>query len=330
MNHNIEQFSVCPIFESFSVENDLKSFNETGFFDKPLSDYKRERLEYILREYLSDNPLVTPPDFDVWEKVVTYALECIAPSVQKNTWLRYKATLQEVLNSALSKPLGPPVFIRNLLAKVVTAEVTAKPTEQTAKAVKVTKEEIYYMRQACRDELEALSLDWLEFNVLCNLRPNELQFAELHYPVDDAPFLTTKNTIKSEATKRAVAEGTMPTHRAITLNQLSMHELFFVENFLSLTHPMIQIQEYGKFYEILRKKLALLSNRCFSKTIALSVGRTQYAANQKALGLSAEKLAERMGHTDPTRPMRSYGRKTHGYARVKFKSADDIHDFDDE
>lgn len=313
----------CPIFSHYEEYQSLVGLND-HFFSRQLSTYLLGRLEYVLSEFikrrLDSDVLFT---FSNWREIVDFALQNIAPNVEPKTWSRYRTALSVVFNTGLEKELAPATFIRGMLADLVITKAETLVSKKASKAPKIEVEELYYMRLAVIDEQERLSLDWLEFNIHTNLRPNELASAEIYYS-PTGHFLRARNTIKSDATKLNIEQGLQSSHRNIDLSHLSFHDFRFIEEFLMLSRELIDSLGYQVFYERLRLKLRALSLRCFQRSISLSVGRTQFAANHKSLKNDNDELADLMGHTDPTRPLRSYGRKTSGYTKLAIKDTEEI------
>lgn len=330
----MSDYKSCPIFDCYRHHDGKLApiGSPEVFFIEPITDYLIGRLEYILSQFIQAHPEVVSDGlvtFEVWEKVVNFTLTTIAPNIKNDSFRRYKRALNLVINSALKAELAPAVFLRNLLGSIATFTTETLTSPKAKKADRIRVDELYFMRAAALEELDRFALDWLEFNLLTNLRPNEIQFAEIFYTAD-GPFLSTKNTVKSDATRVAIEKGEVSAYRILPLKQLSLHDFLLIERFLVVMHLLIEERGYSFVYETLRGKLKRLSNRCFDRSISLSVGRTQYAANAKALSVSPDELAALMGHTDPTRPMRSYGRKAFGYAKLSIRDHEHAFVDDDE
>ncbi|NCO45356.1 MAG: hypothetical protein GW890_02510 [Vibrio sp.] len=319
-----EQYQPCLILETFHRDGNLAALDR-NYFLKPLSDFNLNRLEYILKEF-QKNCEWGVATLLTWRPIVEFTLKSITPNIKKSSWKRYKIALNAVFNTAMEKDLAPATFLRNLLAEISITQVDCLVAEKAEKSKRIRVEEIYMLRLAAYDADEKLSVDWLEFNTLTNLRPNELEYAQLVFTANNEPLLTALNTIKSDATKKNIETGVMDSERNIDLTHLSFHDLTMIERFLIKTRACIETDGYSAFYEKMRSKLRHLSTNCIGRSISLSVGRTQYAANHKSLNPGEnEELASLMGHSDPTRPQRSYGKRSYGYAKLAIKPSEEAH-----
>lgn len=324
-----EEFKTCPILEHFVSEGSVLSVDQ-GHFIKPLSEYNLRRIDSILCNFRESVGLDST-SIQVWKEIVSYTLRSIAPGIKPSSWKRYRISLNTIFNAALERELAPVTFLRNLLGDIALVKVDHMNVEAEKKANRIHVREFYLLRIAAHTHDERTAVQWLEFNMLTNLRPNELEFCELLYPYEGMPFLRAMNTIKSEASKENIKSGEMSLHRDIDLSHLSFHDLMMVERFLSEVKPRISKDGYKPFYDNLRSKLKSLSKSTLGHSIALSVGRTQYAANYKAMNPdSLDTLAEQMGHTDITRPTRSYGAKRHGYTSLAIKDSEEVRVWDEE
>lgn len=311
---NEMEFSPCPIIHEFLSSGSIKNM-DPEYFNKPMSDYNLDRLNAILLAFKEDVGFTTTT-LSIWREIIGYALKNTATKVKKSTWKRYRIGLNNALNTALSNNLAPATFLRNLLNDVATTQVEAIVPSRNIKTDQVFKNDMYMLRLSASTKMERLAVTWLEFGLLTNIRPNELEGAEMIYK-EGSPHLRVLNTIKSDKSKEHVLNGTMSLTRDIELSHLSIFDLMLVEQFLSDTTDKFARGSYDDFYESIRQKLKKLTTKILGRSVSLSSARSQYAANYKALNPGADnKLAEQMGHTDVTRPMRSYSRKSRGYAKI--------------
>lgn len=311
---NEMEFSPCPIIHEFLSNGNIRNM-DPEYFNKPMSDYNLDRLNAILLAFKEDVGFTTTT-LAIWREIIGYALKNTATKVKKSTWKRYRIGLNNALNTALSNNLAPATFLRNLLNDVATTQVEAIVPSRNIKTDQVFKNDIYMLRLSASTKMERLAVTWLEFGLLTNIRPNELEGAEMIYK-EGSPHLRVLNTIKSDKSKEHVLNGTMSLTRDIELSHLSIFDLMLVEQFLSDTTDKFVRGSYDDFYESIRQKLKKLTTKILGRSVSLSSARSQYAANYKALNPGSDnKLAEQMGHTDVTRPMRSYSRKSRGYAKI--------------
>lgn len=318
-----EEFKTCPVLEQY-LENGTVLTMDEGHFLTPLSEYNLKRIDSILSQF-RDSIGLDSTSVQIWREIIGFTLQNIAPNLKPSSWKRYRVSLNAIFNAALEKELAPVTFLRNLLGDISLVKVDHMEVAKEAKAHRIHVREFYVLRMAADSPDERLAVEWLEFNMLTSLRPNEVASCELIYPSEGAPFLRAPNTIKSEASKRNVESGEMSLYRDIDLTHLSMLDMLMIERFLFGMKLAIEHEDYNTVYNRLRNLLKKLSIKTLGHSVALSVGRTQYAANFKAMNPdNSEMLAEQMGHTDVTRPTRSYGAKHHGFTRLAIKDPEDV------
>lgn len=324
----MEEFKTCPILEAFVTHGTISNVSNEHFL-KPLSEYNRKRLESVLKGFAKSIG-IDSTSMLIWKEIVSYALSDIAPSIKKSSWKRYRVSLNAVFNAALDKELAPVTYLRNLLGSISVVNVDHRESDADVKANRIHVNEVYILRIVADTEDERLALDWLEFNIMTGLRPNEVEQSSLIYPLNGAPILRAKNTIKSNATKKNIENGSMALFREIDLSHLSFHDILTVERFLTSIHQRIDNDGYESLYETIRHKLKSMTKKYLGHSISLSVGRTQFAANYKALNPEKkEELANLMGHTDLTRPTRSYGGKRYGFAKMAIVDQEEVRTFDE-
>ncbi|HAS5778699.1 TPA: hypothetical protein I7E95_002657 [Vibrio cholerae] len=310
---HLKKFMICPVLHSFISDGTV----DPSLFDERINSYSISRLEYVLRTFFSINEPKTR--FDTWSSIASYAVTNITPSVTRETWGRYRAVLIKSINLGLERGLGPEELVRDWLMAIKAAKAPAKielrkHRDRNEKATKLTQQELYTLRLYAKNEIENFAVDWLEVSLCAGIRPVEIQTAELHF-LQEGVFLSCRNVIKNERTKERLANGTYSERRLIPLAPVSFHSVKLIEQTLAKLHNLIEASDgYKAVYSKCRVALRDLSEKALGYKISISVGRKQFAANLKSLEIDNEEIANQMGHTDPTRPRRSYGKKSNGFA----------------
>ncbi|MEZ8241011.1 MULTISPECIES: hypothetical protein [Vibrio] len=316
------EFKTCPIITAFVDKGEVTSF-DGGYFIKPMSNYNLERLNAILTGF-SKEVGFNSTSLAIWREIITYTLKNHAVNVKSSTWKRYRISLNNVLNTALSNDLAPATFLRNLLADISLVKVDEVVSKKNEKSERIFSNDIYKLRMAAKSHIERMAVQWLEVGILTNIRPNELDGAEINYD-GDSPTLDVLNTIKSDQSKKMIQSGLMATTRSINLSHLSLLDMLMLEKFIIESGRIITAGGYEAFYEGIRQKLFALSNKHLGYSLSLSVGRTQYAANHRAMNPGCNReLADQMGHTDVMRASRSYGKKANGYAKIAIIPSEEV------
>ncbi|WP_026959784.1 hypothetical protein [Aliagarivorans taiwanensis] len=301
--------------------------------DKQLSKSYYDKLRSLLSRYQQEHG--SPgEDISAWFQLVNFAIERIATTNQHSGWRIYRGALNQVLNAYLQ--VDPPLpessltSLRHALANLANTRglkktdvkvKSADDTQRRTKAKRISVEDLYTLRRVVKSDDDQFAIDWLEFTVLCNLRPNELRGAfMLRVPASDGgyiPVLYAPNTAKSSATQVRQALNDDERYRQIPLDALSFAERRFVSDFMVRYHAKCRaVGDPHAVFETSRKRLYTLTNNHLGFSISLSVGRTQFAANLKRAEIDEETLANLMGHTDVSRAKRSYGRKSFGWGGV--------------
>lgn len=315
----------CPILSYFLLNCAIKS----SFFKVNISDTYVAKVNYIVTRFASQNTIVD--DIRSWVDISDFAIAEIAPQNKKSSWRVYKGALTKSIASAQELCNENSSDIYNILEEAkarVSASTGGKAVEfvsgditsgSAKKATVISASDIYSLRMHASSVNESFAVDWLEFSILTSIRPNEIEGATILLNDDHGFSISVRNTIKSSASAKHLQDGSLPEFREVPLNSLSFLDIIFVQGFLQSFLYRMETETYDLIYKSSKNALYRISSTAIGKSIALSVGRTQFAANAKSSGVSAEDLAQMMGHTDPTRAARSYGRKASGWSGFKSK-----------
>jgi hypothetical protein len=319
---SLRTYMTCPVLHSYIHDNEINQ----EFIAGGLSDYLIGRLNYVLKLYFTKTESRNT-NFDEWIEIIFHVLTEIAPSVNKETWRRYKTVLLKVLSIGLERNLAPSEIVNDLISQLKQAQAPTKDElsltrERSRKACRLRPEEVYLLRLNTRGGFDPFAVAWLEFNLCTGFRPAEIETSQLHYTADGI-YVSCINVIKDDSTREKVLTGTLAESRMVSLAHLSMHDIKFIENTICRYRQLAENSTHMEIFTSARIALRDLSKRALGFSVSLSVGRKQFAANQKSMGESPEVLAQRMGHTDVTRARRSYGRTGFGHARKAVGGADD-------
>lgn len=320
----------CSVLIQYSMAEG--NLDGTELWKSLSSDYQT-KIKSLLKQFIEQEDNELTGNFSDWIRVSNYLTEVKAKQLKAGSFRAFRAALKKVLNYGLERKMIDVNVLRDSITTLqATSGLSAKEIAESgskstsSKKVKTIKpEEIYALRMYAREsqsEYATLAINWLEFNVLTNCRPNEILDAKIIMPTssnEGVPYLKVKNTIKNEATKIAVKEGKLDTHRYIPLDNCSHHDLVWLSNFLSQFQSKTDHSNYESTYSSTRSQLARMSEATLGKKLSLYAGRTQWAANQKSVLTSKEDIATYMGHTDKGQSERSYGRKSQGWQKVEVR-----------
>lgn len=300
---------------------DNKFWNELG------SDYQK-KVTSLIRQFEDDShtPALTGK-FSDWVQIADFLVVVKSRVLKSASYRAVKSPITKILNYGLKNQFLDDDLLRSALLKLkeskgVPANIKSKSTSGK-KARSLKPDDIYILRSYARTNPNyKFAVSWLEFNVLTNCRPNELESATLVLPShsNTEPFLKVKNTIKNNRTKEAIESGAQDEFRHIPLDNCSFHDLVFIDNFLSSYRERRTLSDYQDIYNTERNLLGTASIKAVGRRFSLSLGRTQWAANAKATDKSKTEISASMGHSNEEQATRNYGKKVHGWQRVPSRS----------
>ncbi|MFV8384192.1 hypothetical protein ACNO5E_08850, partial [Vibrio parahaemolyticus] len=321
----------CSLLIQYEMENG--NLDKTDLWQRLSSDYQ-VKIKSLLKQFCESGSGTLTGNFADWLSVSTYLTTVKSKELKAGSYRAFRAALKKVLNYGLEHELVDTTVLKETISVLhSTSGLSAQQAKESSvgstsakKAKTIKPEEIYALRLYANNSLSNTSqfvIDWLEFCVITNCRPNETLDANLIMPSQSGaehPYLKVRNTIKSEETKKAIKEGRLDTHRYIPLDNCSHHDLIWLSDFLKSFQSSTNETNYETVYSTSRSQLARMSETVLGKKVSLYVGRTQWAANQKAVLTSKDDIATYMGHTDTGQAERSYGRKSQGWQKVALRN----------
>lgn len=322
---NFNNNQPCSIIVRHLVE-DAEQAPLSEIWSEMSTDYQL-KVSRLIGQYLNeaDRAELTGM-FSDWVEIVEFLVEKKAPTLKAASFRALKSPINRILNNGLKDELLDVHVIKELLLRLKeTRGIAAKDLSQkstSSKKIKSIKpDELYALRLYSRQNQNSrFAIHWLEFNILTNCRPNEIQEAKLYLPTSliSEPYLQVRNTVKSEKTKSDIKTGVKAEFRRIPLVNCSFHDLCFIDHFLTEYYQFSAEPnfEYDSFYNLQRKRLARAASTVLGKPLALSLGRTQWSANAKAVEMDRSEIATAMGHDTERRATENYGRKSQGWQKV--------------
>jgi len=250
-------------------------------------------------------------------EVAEYAL-MIKPTVARNTWRLYKASLihySEWLADNTSDPYVGEDARR--VAEILSSDTEEKPLRKGVKAAarksKTFKREdfdqvIEYVRAHYNKHRHARLLDaWLCATRPTGLRPSEWEWADL-IEFEGQPALRVRNGKATQG--RANGET-----RTLILDQLSEEEITAIRDLIEMLEGYIIETSFARLQDLLSKYLARAVRACLGKRPkypCLYSLRHQFAADAKLSGASKQEVAAMLGHASDATAGLHYARRVSG------------------